>query len=248
MKKRTLAAVLFALVSTLALFPQTARLVMVNEEWAPYRIGTNDAPGAWTGIDIDLVRELERRLGVEIVVRSAPWSRCLEMVRLAQTDILTGVAWTPERAASMRFVPTSYSEVRPAFYARTGAGASVRRYADLLGKSIGQSINSAYFEPFNSDGRLEKVSVRDEETILRMLADGRIDLAVGTEPNLAWDTARFGLKGRIEPTAWHPDQTTPLYVVLPLRDSSAPLAELIDAAIRDMLADGTMADIIRKYR
>ncbi len=229
-------------------YSQPLELLMVNEVWAPYRIGDNLSPEAWTGIDIDLARELERRMGVTITLRYAPWARCLEMIRLGQADILTGVAWTEERSRSMRFVPTSYSSVRPAFYAASGRERIFLSYEGLRSLRIGQSTNSAYFEPYNSDGNLNKISLKDEETILRMLEAGRIDVAVGTEPNLAWDTARFGFKGRLVRTEWQPEGETGLYVVIPNRSGNPGLAERIDRCIREMLADGTLEAIHGKYR
>lgn len=241
-------AIAGALFLSSAIWAQTPEYVMVNEEWAPYRIGTNERPEEWTGIDVDLVREIEKRLSVKIAIKSAPWSRCLEMIKLGQADIMTGVAWTAERAAEMAYVPTSYSSVRPAFYAIKGKGSAIRSYADLAGKKIGQSTNSAYFEPYNTDASLNKISVRDEETILRMLAAGRIDLAVGTEPNLGWDAARFGLRDLVEPTAWQPEQVTPLYLVIPERQKLAGLDKRLDVCLREMMSDGTMATILAKYK
>lgn len=232
----------------LALGAQEREYLMVNEVWAPYRIGEQENCEEWTGIDIDLAKEIGRRLGIVIRIQNAPWARCLEMIRSGHADILTGVAWTSIRATQMVYVPTWYCEVYPVFYARTTMAADVTSYDDLYGKKIGLTAGSAYFEPFNSDKKLDKLAVKDEQTLLKMLAIGRVDLAVGTEPNIGWDTMQFGLKGSIGPVAWKPDVATHLFVVVSRQAAAEKLDLKIDACLKEIVADGTMQAILDKYR
>ncbi len=127
------------------------RLVMVTEAWAPFRINDSSAAAGFSGIDIDIITILERELGIKIEVQRHPWARALEMLRNGQADFCTGAAFTTERAQFMEYVPTSYFVVQPVFYAQMGLAGSVKSYGDLKGKVIGQSIDSFYFEPYNSD-------------------------------------------------------------------------------------------------
>lgn len=243
-----LGPIAFFIAMAFSLHAQIEPIVLVTEIWPPYRIGANDDPQTWTGIDIDLIREIESRTKIGVTIINAPWARCLEMIKLGQADIMTGVAWTTERSDAMIYVPTSYDSVRPVFYAPSGKGAILGSYEDLRDKSIGQSINSAYFDRYNNDKTLKKVSLKDEETILRMLALGRLDLAIGTEPNLSWDIARYGLKGQLEPTVWQPGEKTPLFIVVSKKTAESHLAARIDASLREIIADGTMTAIQDKYR
>lgn len=231
----------------MAVHGQDSRAVMVTEEWAPFRISGQNGE-IRSGIDVDLMNEVTRRTGIAITIMNVPWSRCLEMIKLGQADILTGAAWTAERARAMGYVNVSYYSVRPVFYARAGSGGTVTSYEDLYGKSIGHSINSAYFERFNNDSKLNKIPLKDEETILKMLSLGRIDLVVGTEPNISWDIARLGMKGQFEPTTWQPGEKTPLYVVVSA-DSKVPnLADRLEKTLQAIMDDGTMTRILEKYR
>lgn len=229
-------------------FAQTERLILVSEIWSPYRIGTGTDASSWTGIDMDVAREIALRTGIEVEWKAVPWSRCLEMVKTGQADMLMGVAWTEERSVSMTYVPTPYSVVRPVFYALRGKSDTLRKYADLKGKTIAQSRDSAYFDRFNEDGSLNKISVGDEETVLRMLTGGRVDVAIGTEPNIAWDIARFGMKGMVEPTDWQPGEITPLYIAMSNEAARGGVAERIDACVRGMVADGTINLIHERYK
>ncbi|WP_304224366.1 ABC transporter substrate-binding protein [Gracilinema caldarium] len=235
-----------AVIAESGLFAQ--QILMVNEVWAPYRIGTNDKPHEWTGIDIDLVRELEKRLNIKVTITSASWARCLEMIRNNQADMLTGVAWTEERTHTMLYVPTSYSTVQPVFYTKKGRENQLKSYEDLRGLTIGQSISSAYFEPYNSDASINKLHLKDEIIILKMLESERIDLAIGTEPNISWDVAQNGLRGVLVPTRWQPEQKTALFIVFSSKWKDSKLIEDVNRAIKDMISDGTITAIHAKYK
>ncbi len=225
---------------------QAESVLMVTMEWPPFRVA-GEQGGGWSGIDIDLMREVSRRAGIETVITEAPWSRCLEMIRLGHADLMTGVAWTAERAAGMTYVPTSYASVQPVFYARSGNGAHVSSYESLYGKAIGNSVNTAYFDRFNGDEALTKIPLKDEMTKLKMLTLGRIDLAIGTDPNFSWYIERFGMKGLVEPTAWQPAEKTPLYIVVSPASKIPNLAARLDEALRSMIEDGSLAGIQNGY-
>ncbi len=227
---------------------QATTLIMVTEVWPPFRMDDAASPSGLTGIDIDLCIALEKRLGIRIDIRRVPWARALDMMRSGQADLITGIARTGERELFLHYLPTSYSVVRPMFFAPKGQGALVRSYEELYGKSIGISTNSAYFPRFNADAGLNKQSLSTEAQILQMLALKRIDLAIGTDPNLSWDIARLGLKDAIEPTAWQPEERTELFLALSKKSPAAALLERMDAALRAMIADGSMDAIKAAYR
>ncbi len=227
---------------------QETTLIMVTEVWPPYRMDDPASPSGFRGIDIDLCLALEKRLGIRIDIQRVPWARALDMMKSGQADIITGIARTSEREAFLHYLPTSYSVVRPMFLAPKGQGSLVRSYDDLYGKSIGQSTHSAYFPRFNTDNALNKQSLSTETQILQMLALKRIDLAIGTDPNLSWDIARLGLRDSVEPTAWQPEERTELFLAISRKSPAAALLERMDAALRAMIADGSIAAIQAAYR
>jgi polar amino acid transport system substrate-binding protein len=221
---------------------------MVTETWPPFRIADEKSRGSFSGIDIDLIRRIEARLGIQIEIQHHPWARSLEMLRNGQVDMITGVAYSEERAEYLAYVPTSYASVQPVFYVRKGNAGQVRTYDDLYGKSIGQSIHSLYFEPYNSDPRLTKVDLSTEPQIIRMLSLGRLDLAIGTDPNIAWDIAQLGLRDSLEHTSYTPPVKTELFIAFSRKSKVLGLVGAFDAAVADMKGDGTIDAIVAGYR
>ena len=81
-----------------------------------------------------------------------------------------------------------------------------------------------------------------------MLAPGRIDLAIGSEPDIARDVARLGLKETLERTPRTPPDSTRLYVAIPLNSAVLSLLDRVDAVLKAMLADGTLAALLANCR
>ncbi|MEE4315054.1 MAG: transporter substrate-binding domain-containing protein [Desulfofustis sp.] len=223
-------------------------LVMVTEEWPPFRINDDTTHSGFRGIDIDIVKQVADRLGVPISIQRHPWARALEMMRNGTADMITGVAHTEEREAFMQYVPVAYCSVRPVFFAQKGKGSLVRSYRDLSGKTIGYSLHSAYFEPFNSDTKLNKRGLSTEQQLLQVLALGRLDLIIGTEPNISYDRARLGYVEETEPTVYQPDETTELFFALSKKSGSIRYAGALAQVLQDLLTDGTVAAILEQYR
>lgn len=221
------------------------KLVLATEPWSPYRM--IDAAGNLGGIDIDLIHALEKKLGVTIEIELHPWSRCLEMMRDGEVDLMSGLAWSEDRARYIQYLKPSYHTVQPVFYTLAGKGPSIASYNDLFGKRIGQSMKSVYFEPYNSDIRLYKVDLSSETQILQLLSLGRIDVAVGTDPNISWDIKRLGYKGVFERTAYIPPVKTDIYIGVSKKSGTLKNVGDLERALAELIQDGSVDSFIEKY-
>jgi polar amino acid transport system substrate-binding protein len=230
-------------------FCRDTRLIMVTEHWPPFRMNDESTPSGFRGIDIDVVNKLAEALGIAIEIQRHPWARALEQMRSGEADLITGIARTPEREAFLHYVPISYAAVRPVFYTQRGKGHLFRSYQDLYGPSVGYSLNSAYFEPFNSDARINKVGLSTEEQLLHVLALGRIAVTVGTDPNISHEIARLGYREVLEPTSYQPAEKTELFLALSRKaPASMALAPEIEQVLRRLVANGTIDQIVNAYR
>lgn len=221
---------------------------LVTEIWPPFRIEDISAEKGYGGIDIDLANELEKRMNISIDLVFCSWARALEEIKTGKADLILGLAYSEQRAEYTSYVPTSYASVEPVFYTGRGKRQTVKTYDNLSGLDIGLSRASVYFEPFNSDESLNKIYLTTEKQILDMLVLGRIDLGVGTNPNMAYDIARFGYRDKLELTDYRPEHSTKLYLGISKRSVRLSMTDAFDKALKDILEDGTMEKILSKYR
>ncbi len=225
----------------------SASFTVAIEEWPPFRISDPAASTGYSGIDIDLLALLEKRLGIHFTVVRMPWARCLECLRTGDADLITGAAYTPERARYIAYVRPAYFSIGPVFYVQKGRAASIRTYDDLRGKLIGYSLKSAYFEPFDSDSGLRKQGEPTERQLLLMLAAGRLDAIIGTDVNVALDSRRLGVADKVEPALYRPRQRIDLFFGISRKSPLLARRAEMAAAISHLVRDGTVKAIAARY-
>lgn len=118
-----------------------------------------------------------------------------------------------------------YSGVRPVFITLKSRASDISTYEDLHGPSIGYSMNSVYFEPFDSDPKIKRVGFSTEAQLLKIAVLGRIDVIVGTDPNIPYEIMRLDYGDRLAPTAHQPSETSPLYFAISRKSQALGLAD-----------------------
>jgi len=219
--------------------PAAEPLRVVTDYWPPFRMEGRD--GRIEGLDIDLLEELQRRTGVQFEVRRQPWARALEDMRRGQADLMTGLARTAEREQYIDYLQPAYHACAPRLYGSPQRAASIRDYAQLTGLRIGYVLQSAYFEPFDSDPALTKIGVKNEEQLLQMQLRGRIEVLIGTD-------CQVDFQLRDPQLAYQPPQQTLLFIGLSRASPRLAERERLSAALQALLREGWLERAAQRYR
>ena len=219
--------------------------LLVTDFWPPFRI--EGESGAMQGIDIELIAKLETRLKIKIRVQRVPWVRALGMMRDGTADLMSGLARTQERETFILYQAPAYAEIRPAFYQLATNAQPIKRYEDLASTRIGFTRGSVYFEPFDSDNALNKLSATDETQLLRMLLGRRFDVIVGSDLQVDYELRQRGFASEVVKAAYRPAKTTPLYFGISRKSPLAAEASELGRALAELQADGTIAAILARY-
>jgi len=218
-------------------------VVVATEIWPPFRI--NSSP--MSGIDVDVLHELGKKINVTFVFKQAPWARCLYMMETGQVDVVTGLAWTKERANYISYCSKPYYVSFPAFYYNSDKKTTIKTYNDLKKYSIGYSRSSAYFEPFNSDNSLNKIELTDESTMLKMLVHQRVDVIIGTNCQVEYDLAQQKLTGQVVRAEYIPDSPTKLFIGISKKSKFNSRFAEVNRAVEMMVAQKRGDVIASKY-
>lgn len=237
-----------AVLLTQFLFPVVAcgeSYVVATDYWPPFRVKNGDE---MIGIDIDLMRTVGERMGVEFVFRVMPWARCLLSMEKGDVDMMSGLAWTRERARHIRYSSLPYYTCAPAFYERKSRkGPPIRNYEDLMHVEVAYTRDSAYFEPFDSDLRLDKVAVTSEAQLVRMVEEGRLDVFIGTDCQVDYDLVQRGLERKIVKTSFQPQDRIELYLGVSRRSPLRHRLDELNAVLEELVENGTVRRIADRY-
>ncbi len=221
---------------------------------APLTLCTEDvAQVPWsspdgTGLNLELLRRVEKLTGDNFVFVFKPWKRCVEEVRTGMLDGLIGASDSPARRqfSLPPLLPDgtpnpdkAMYEDRSSVFIRAGSKASWdgQFFTNVNGPIMTQA---GYFvgEILRARGLTVKDTLKTAEDALRMLAAGGADVAVlqGQHPvDLALTDPRF--RGKIE-VATLPFANFIFYLVINKRtyDANPKRIDAIWTAIHDVRA------------
>lgn len=114
-------------------------IVGLDATFAP--LGFRDEKGEIVGLDVDLAKEVAKRMGVEARFKPCEWDGILFELRGGKIDIVwNGMTITPARAKQVAF-SNPYLDGRQVIFTRKEQGMFT--IADLKGKRVGVQLGSS---------------------------------------------------------------------------------------------------------
>ncbi|MDT8997786.1 transporter substrate-binding domain-containing protein [Paucibacter sp. APW11] len=173
----------------LALPPGELRLL--SEEFAPINFSQEGTP---RGLSIDLVTEIQRRLGQQQSIEFLPWSRAYREVQGPGASALFAMARTPGREKLFKWVGpivTFYSSL----YAPRHDGLRLRSLDDARRANAVLVVRDWYTaEQLSSQGFNNLVPVSDPVQGIRMLLAGRAPLFATERISMPQTLAQAGIR------------------------------------------------------
>ncbi|QNM94696.1 substrate-binding periplasmic protein [Chitinimonas koreensis] len=224
---------------TLALLlpAQAAKLTLCGVEWGPFSVPEGDQ--LVRGISVEIQREAFRRLGIiDLEFRKAPWLRCKTGVQHGSYDAVLDAI--PDRDMVAGAVPSAYFPV--AVYVRQDCPHDTFSWNAMRGKTVG--VVHGYHYPGNIDrfdGWSRDESVDDEQAMVKLKAGRYHHLLsdIFTAPAMS-EKVGVPIKMLKPMLGAHG-----LFLVFGKRNQA--LADRHAAVLADMIEDGSMDRIYRRY-
>ena len=121
-------------------------------------------------------------------------------------------------------------------------------YTQLAGLTIGHVLESAYFEPFDSDAQLRKTAVNTEGQLLEMLSRGRLQAVIGTDCQVDYELRDARWKGLIAKAAFRPEARTDLYIGFSRQRGLRAQYQQISQALAQLKAEGWITQAAQRYQ
>ena len=221
-------------------------VVGLDDSFPP--MGFKDEKNEIVGFDIDLAKEVAKRLGREVEFKSIDWNSKEAELKSGRVDILwNGLDITDKRKENMLFSEPYMDNRQIVFVAKNGK-LSVAGEADLAGKTIGTQSGGTTEEYFENKPEL-KASMKEVKyypdyiNAFMDLENGRLDAVVGDE-----------IIGRYY-ISKHPDEIQAIDTVIgtvsqfgiAFRKDDQKLRDEVQKVFDEMKADGTVAKISEKW-
>jgi polar amino acid transport system substrate-binding protein len=195
---------------------------------------------ALTGFEIDLGEAIARKMGVKIDWRALSFDALLAGLRQDRWDmVIASFAITPERSKAVTFTSPHYCSGGVV----VARDASIRTASDLQGKTVAVQTGTSYLEQVKKLPGVKEVKNFPRDTDARSaLVNGRVD---------AWVTDKFVAKAALESDGKAGlkmgDFVFVERIATAVKKGNTSLAEAIDKALAELMADGTYEKISKKY-
>lgn len=214
---------------------------VVTSELPPLVMEGN--PPAPSGALYDMMDDIARRTGTSLIVEFVPWKRALFLAASRPRTAIFPLTRNPERERQYRWLVRLYHE-HFVFIATKGGSFDVRYPARNKHRKISILRGSAMLPDLRARGYKHLVEAATVAESLRFLTSGMVDAVFGDEAIM-----RSMLKGHPEAgfAFSGPVSSTTTWLGGSLDFGPAEEARL-QKAMQDMIADGTYAMILKKYR
>jgi cystine transport system substrate-binding protein len=200
-----------------------------------------DGGGDLTGYDVEVMEAVGDELGVDVKFEETQWDAIFAGLDAGRFDAIANqVSITPERQAKYEF-STPYT-VSPGVVVVTDDDNSVTSITDLKGKTTAQSLTSNWYELAKQNGA-QIQSVEGWAQAVTLLKQGRVDATVNDRLTfLDYQTTEGDTSLKV---AAETDDVARNAIAF--RAGSDSLVKAVDQALDDLEADGTLAQISKKY-
>lgn len=196
------------------------------------------------GFNIDLAREIGRRLGANVALVPVTPPNRVQFIQQGKVDaLIANMEWTAERAEILNFAPTPFFRVGGALLARKSA--SIKQWSDLKGKPVCVSQGSNYAKPLAEEFGAQVKGYPNQPESLLALKGGNCIAAVHVA-----GTLRALVKDRAE--EWQdfelplPTDLIPSDGVVWVRKGEADIQARIDAILKELHGSGFILGIAEK--
>ncbi|SHI94956.1 L-cystine transport system substrate-binding protein [Clostridium cavendishii DSM 21758] len=223
-------------------------VVKVGTEGAYAPFTFKNSKGELDGYDVEAVREIAKRAKIDVEFVTAPWDSMFLGLESKKFDMVANqIAKNKEREE--KYIFSDYYLVSAAQVIVVEDRNDINSIEDLKGKKVGSGTGSNYTKKlidFNNQNKDKKIDIKYYEgnfgIILDDVVSKRIDATFNDRLSVAYNVKQNGVKVKL---VGEPIDIEPSYFVF--RPESKELQKKVDEALKSMKADGTLAELSKKW-
>jgi ABC-type amino acid transport substrate-binding protein len=220
----------------------SAELTILTENLPPLNYVEN---GVLVGPSVEIVKEIQRRVGSQEPIQVYPWARAYKMALEDENVILFGMTHTKVRQDKFKWVGPLATK-RDILVAQKGSGIKIKDLEDAKKvKRIGTLRDDTRGRLLKRHGFTNLEPVSDEQLNAKKLALGRIDLWAYKIPGLRTVCDLAGVDYTKFEEVYHLREIN-LMIAFSKKTSDSTVQKWRDA-FNEILTDGTIMQIRKKW-
>ncbi len=216
--------------------------------YAPFTF--QDESGQLTGYDVEVIREIARRAGLEAVFVPTPWDSIFLGLESRKFDLVANqIGKTPEREKKYLFTD-DYLVSGAQIIVKSDRAGTFTGLESLAGLKVGTGVGSNYsklLEAFNAShapGIEIKYYEGNLTTVLQDIVAGRLDATVNDRLTVGYNVKKLALPVKL---VGAPIALVPSHFVVRKGPGGEALVKRLNEAIAAVKRDGTLSTLSVKW-
>lgn len=197
--------------------------------------------GGLTGYDVEITEAVADKLGVEVQFEEAQWDALFAGLNAGRFAMVANqVSVTPEREGSYEF--SEPYTVSPGVIVVREGDSAITSFPDLAGKTTAQSLSSNWYTLAQENGASVE-AVEGWAQSVSLLEQGRVDATVNDRLTFL----DYMLQTPDAPIQVAAETDDPALMAFAFAKDNTELRDAVNAALKELRDDGTLAEISMKY-
>ena len=222
-------------------------VVGTSADYPPYE--SVDASGKFVGFDMDLIREIGKRMGVEVVIKDMGFDTLITALQAKKIDaVVAAMQYSPERDKKVDFSDV-YRKISDALLVKSDSTIELNSMSDMAGYKVAAQTGTIQEQWMQKNlvktGKMKKDQAFSYERVDNAALDvvaGRVDvLFIQSDP-----AAKLIEKGKLK-IALVSTETVVAGQCIALPEGEKGLQAEFNKHIGEMKSDGTIAKITKQH-
>lgn len=220
-----------------------SELTIYTEDEPPFQFV--DKNGKLTGYTVELVREIQKRVGTDYPIKMVPWARGYDAIQREPNVVLFSMSRTAERNPLFQWVGPIMESIY-AFYAKADSDITVSSLEEAKKvKSIGVYLNDVR-DIFLTQAGFKNLDKTIDPTVnYKKLMAGRLTLLADSPSTLEAEAREAGFSPKDFKLVYI-FFSSQSYIAFS-KDTSPEIVKAWNNALKSMKKDGTFKIIFKKY-
>ncbi|MFB4350116.1 transporter substrate-binding domain-containing protein [Microbacterium sp. CR_7] len=215
--------------------------VATEGTYRPFSFHGDGGTGDLTGYDVEIIQAVADKLDLEVDFKETQWDAIFAGLDAGRFDVIANqVTINDEREAAYLF--SAPYTVSPGVIVVAEDDDSISSFDDLEGKTTAQSLTSNWNDLAKESGANVE-GVEGWAQAVELLRQGRVDATINDKLTFL-DYEKTNSPTGLKIAAETEDAGEQAFVFTKDKES---LVEAVDAALEELRADGTLAEISDKY-
>lgn len=215
--------------------------VATEGTYRPFSFHGDGGTGDLTGYDVEIIQAVADKLDLEVKFEETQWDAIFAGLDAGRFDVIANQVTINDEREEKYLFSTAYT-VSPGVIVVAEDDDSISSFDDLAGKTTAQSLTSNWNELATESGATVE-PVEGWAQAVALLRQGRVDATINDKLTFLDYETTDGPTG-LKVAAETEDAGEQAFVFTKDKQS---LVDAVDAALEELRADGTLAEISDKY-